>query len=170
MAKVYQFLAEALCEAGLASGFAEVRRLVSGGAIKINGYSATSYDEAVKDGDVITIGKHKQMTVGEHRKENAMGEYAKPVEESENDTMNATVKTDGDDVTITFTLPEYVNADSLGAWDEYGDGAHFFNDLVDSANSLDELFTYAAENTHRTRDEIRTLVLAAMRAVFETLE
>lgn len=40
-------------------GFAEVRRLVYSKAIKINGVPATSANVKLKDGDVVTCGKHK---------------------------------------------------------------------------------------------------------------
>ena len=57
------FLAEVLCKEGLLTGFAEVRRLINGKAITINGNLAKSWDEPVKSGDVITCGKYKKMIV-----------------------------------------------------------------------------------------------------------
>lgn len=56
-------LARVMCERGLTTGFAEVRRLISGKAITINGILATSYDQKVYSGDVIKCGKHKSTVV-----------------------------------------------------------------------------------------------------------
>ena len=58
-------LAQALCEKGLTSGFGEVRRLIDGGAITVNGEPARSWKEPVCCGDVITCGKRKRMVVGD---------------------------------------------------------------------------------------------------------
>ena len=58
-----KFLAEVLCEEGLLTGFAEVRRLINGKAITVNGNLAKSWDESVKSGDIITCGKRKKMVV-----------------------------------------------------------------------------------------------------------
>lgn len=40
-------------------GFAEARRLVCNKAIKINSIPATNANVKLKDGDVVTCGKHK---------------------------------------------------------------------------------------------------------------
>ena len=56
-------LAQAMCKQGLASGFAEVRRLIHGKAITVNGALAESWDMPVKSGNVITCGKRKKMEV-----------------------------------------------------------------------------------------------------------
>lgn len=56
-------LATALCQEGLTTGFAEVRRLINGKAITINGQLATSWDQEVKTGDVLKVGKHKECVV-----------------------------------------------------------------------------------------------------------
>ena len=62
-------LAKALCEQGITSGFAEVRRLVHAEAITVNGISAESWDMPVKQGDVIACGKHKAISIGPIRGE-----------------------------------------------------------------------------------------------------
>lgn len=58
-------LATVLCQGGLTAGFAEVRRLINGKAITINGQLATSWDQEVASGDIIKIGKHKEIVVRE---------------------------------------------------------------------------------------------------------
>jgi ribosomal protein S4 len=62
-------LANALCEQGIAIGFAEVRRLVHAEAITVNGVLAESWDMPVKQGDVIACGKHKVISIGPIRGE-----------------------------------------------------------------------------------------------------
>lgn len=62
-------LAKALCEQGITSGFAEVRRLVHAEAITVNGVLAESWDMPVKQGDVVTCGKHKVISIGPIRGE-----------------------------------------------------------------------------------------------------
>ena len=56
-------LATALCQKGLTVGFAEVRRFISSEAITVNGQLATSWDQEVKSGDVLKIGKSKECVV-----------------------------------------------------------------------------------------------------------
>lgn len=58
-----RFLAKELCDRGFTSGYAEVRMLVAGGAIKVNGEVAKSWDMRVQLGDVITCGPRKRMVV-----------------------------------------------------------------------------------------------------------
>lgn len=58
-----KILAQAMCDQGLTTRFAEVRRLISANAIWINDRLATSWDEPVHSGDVIACGKHKKITV-----------------------------------------------------------------------------------------------------------
>lgn len=57
-------LAQALCDQGITSGFAEARRLIHGGAITVNGVLAESWNMPVKQDDVITCGKHKTISIG----------------------------------------------------------------------------------------------------------
>ena len=56
-------LAMALCNNGLTTGFAEVRRLIDGKAITINGEFAISWDQLVYIGDILKVGKHKTCVV-----------------------------------------------------------------------------------------------------------
>ena len=60
---MFEMLAEASCRLGLTSGFAEVRRLIDGKGIMINGLHATAWDQVVMPGDVIQVGKHKVAVV-----------------------------------------------------------------------------------------------------------
>ena len=53
----------ALCQGGLATGFAEVRRLIQSQAITINGEIATKWDQSVCIGDVLKVGKHRTYVV-----------------------------------------------------------------------------------------------------------
>ena len=56
-------LAAAMCRKGLTNGFAEVRRLIEGKAITINGQPATEWNQLVNAGDVIKCGKYKTAVV-----------------------------------------------------------------------------------------------------------
>ena len=56
-------LATVLCQKGLTTGFAEVRRLIGGKAITINGQLATSWNQEVKSGDTLKVGKRKECVV-----------------------------------------------------------------------------------------------------------
>ena len=58
-----QTLGSALCQGGLTVGFAEVRRLVRNKAVTINGEIATSWDQPVKVGDVLKVGKYRTYVV-----------------------------------------------------------------------------------------------------------
>lgn len=58
-----RILAKELCDKGFTSGYAEVRRLVCAGAIKVNGETATSWKMTVEPGDEITVGRRKRMVV-----------------------------------------------------------------------------------------------------------
>lgn len=60
-----KYMAEEICNRGFTSGYAEVRRLVCAGAIKVNGKTATSWKMTVEPGDEITVGRRKRMVVGE---------------------------------------------------------------------------------------------------------
>ena len=53
----------ALCQGGLATGFAEVRRLIASQAVTINGKTATAWDQPVMVGDVLKVGKHRTCVV-----------------------------------------------------------------------------------------------------------
>lgn len=64
MAEITRILAEELCDKGFTSGYAEVRRLVDAGAVKVNGETVTSWKMAVEPGDEITVGTRKRMVVG----------------------------------------------------------------------------------------------------------
>lgn len=57
------FLAKAMCDGGLALGFAEVRRYINTNSIKINGELATAWDQPVKKGDIIKLGRRKSCVV-----------------------------------------------------------------------------------------------------------
>lgn len=57
------FLAKAMCDGGLALGFAEVRREISTKSITINDEVATAWDQPVKKGDIIKLGKRKSCVV-----------------------------------------------------------------------------------------------------------
>lgn len=94
----------------------------------------------------------------------------KTQEEKASTILQADKKIAGKEVTLTFTLPDHYEAECLGKWDDCSDGAYFFNNFLNSHNELDELFTYASENTHSTRYEIQLLVSGAMQAVFATLD
>lgn len=65
MAEMMRYLAKELCDKGFTSGYAEVRRLVDEGAVRVNGETVTSWKMAVEPGDEITVGKRKRMVVGE---------------------------------------------------------------------------------------------------------
>lgn len=65
VAEMMRYLAEELCNKGFTGGYAEVRRLVYAGAVKVNGETATSWKMAVEPGDEITVGRRKRMVVGE---------------------------------------------------------------------------------------------------------
>jgi len=56
-------LAAAMCRKGLTNGFAEVRRLVSGKVITVNGELAIEWNQLVHTGDVIKCGKYKTAIV-----------------------------------------------------------------------------------------------------------
>ena len=60
---MFEMLAEASCRLGLTTGFAEVRRLVDGKGIMLNGQYAKAWDQIVMSGDVIQVGKHKVAVV-----------------------------------------------------------------------------------------------------------
>lgn len=56
-------LGAAACRLGLTSGFAEVRRLISGGGIFINDIPAKEWNQKVHQGDVIRVGKRRTGVV-----------------------------------------------------------------------------------------------------------
>ena len=56
-------LAQAMCNGGLAMGFAEVRRHVAHQAVTVNGKTAVAWDQIVYVGDVIKLGKHRTYVV-----------------------------------------------------------------------------------------------------------
>ena len=56
-------LGKAMCEGGLAMGFAEVRRYIANEAITVNGEIATAWDQIVHVGDVIKLGKRRTYVV-----------------------------------------------------------------------------------------------------------
>lgn len=58
-----RFLAEELCNKGFTGGYAEVRRLVYAGAIKVNGETVKEWNIIVNPGDEITLGRYKRMVV-----------------------------------------------------------------------------------------------------------
>lgn len=59
-----RFLGKELCDRGFTSGYAEVRRLVDAGAIRVNGEVAKSWNMSVQPGDYIECGSRKKMVVG----------------------------------------------------------------------------------------------------------
>lgn len=59
------FLAQALVDYDMVKGFAEVRRYIAAQAILVNNKLATSWDQMVKTGDCIKLGKHKSFIIGE---------------------------------------------------------------------------------------------------------
>lgn len=56
-------LGRAMCDGGLAKGFAEVRRYIESKAITVNGEIATAWDQTVHVGDVIKLGKRRTCIV-----------------------------------------------------------------------------------------------------------
>lgn len=60
---MFEILAEASCRLGLTTGFAEVRRLVDGKGIMVNGQYAKAWDQIVRPGDIIQVGKRKTAIV-----------------------------------------------------------------------------------------------------------
>lgn len=58
-------LARALVDYDMAKGFAEVRRYVAAKSVFVNDKLATSWDQTVKTGDCIKLGKHKSFVLGE---------------------------------------------------------------------------------------------------------
>lgn len=58
-------LAQALVDYDMAKGFAEVRRYVAAKAVFVNNEPATAWDQEVKTGDCIKLGKHKSFVIGE---------------------------------------------------------------------------------------------------------
>lgn len=57
------FLAKAMHDHDFVKGFAEVRRYISAGSITINDELATAWNQTVKTGDIIKLGKHKSFCV-----------------------------------------------------------------------------------------------------------
>lgn len=99
-----------------------------------------------------------------------MSDSTRNEQKKQPEILQADKKIAGKKVTLTFTLPDYYEAECLGKWDDFSEGARFFNDFLTRGNELDELFTFASEYTHNTRDEIQCLVSGAMQAVFATLD
>lgn len=58
-----RILAAELCDRGFTSGYAEVRRLVNVGAIRVNSETAKHWNMPVKPGDYIECGLRKKMVV-----------------------------------------------------------------------------------------------------------
>lgn len=58
-----RILAAELCGNGFTSGYAEVRRLVDAGAVKVNGKTARHWNMPVQPGDYIECGRRKRMVV-----------------------------------------------------------------------------------------------------------
>lgn len=58
-------LAQALVDYDMAKGFAEVRRYVAAKAVFVNNEPATAWNQEVKTGDCIKLGKHKSFVIGE---------------------------------------------------------------------------------------------------------
>ena len=59
-----RILAKELCDKGFTMGYAEVRRLVCAGAIRVNGKTAKHWNMPVQPGDYIECGPRKRMVVG----------------------------------------------------------------------------------------------------------
>ena len=68
VAEMTRYLAEELCDKGFTSGYAEVRRLVDAGAVKVNGEPAKSWNMPVQAGDEITCGRRKRMVVNDRNR------------------------------------------------------------------------------------------------------
>ena len=58
-----RFLAKELCDRGFTMGYAEVRRLIDAGAIRVNGKTAKHWNMSVQPGDCIECGRRKRMVV-----------------------------------------------------------------------------------------------------------
>lgn len=61
--KMTTSLADAVCNNGLASGYAEVRRFIASQAITVNGEVATAWNQLVHCGDIIKLGKYRTCVV-----------------------------------------------------------------------------------------------------------
>lgn len=58
-----RILAAELCGKGFTSGYAEVRRLINAGAIRVNGKTAKHWNMPVQPGDYIECGRRKRMVL-----------------------------------------------------------------------------------------------------------
>lgn len=56
-------LAKAMCDGGLAMGYAEVRRYIDSGAVQVNGEPARSWNQLVYVGDIIKVGSYRSCVV-----------------------------------------------------------------------------------------------------------
>ena len=58
-----RILGQELCDRGFTLGYAEVRRLIDAGAIRVNGEVAKHWNMPVQPGDYIECGRRKKMVV-----------------------------------------------------------------------------------------------------------
>ena len=56
-------LAKAMCDGGLAKGYAEVRRYINSKAVTVNNELAVSWNQLVQIGDTIKLGKYRTYVV-----------------------------------------------------------------------------------------------------------